>query len=650
VKGAQVFTALNPRQVSTREIDMAAFNSNVLSTGRIVHNKLPFAVVGEVDQALREDLTLRVWEEINEESPLSLKITLDFVPYLRLLIEDVVDDDNLRGAHFSLRMSQFYLAMSIWFSNMQELPILFPYDIDFLEKLSKDPTFPSNWPQYGTSEFVTRVKKCDSDADRTFEMALCFKNLTWRCLYDNPNYFAAVPPSMSSLRLQPNESERGNENFISIVLMDVICRIDLDEDNLQRIGVAASSVELLDGRQRKDVASYKKGLFVEGDNSQPSIIDLNWGLDCGRHTLIEGLPMPFQVTVFLTPDMNCLINLGMNSVEAVLADLTPIWIILDYFRLYFTTAEYGHPARQADVIYGNALGKSSELDDNGINLDFRMWMVRPHVVIPSSADICIMLEAEGLYYRYKSFGRKCASQEIVARELAIVALAEYMSPSTSRDLRQVSGSLGSSGAKTLIEDMSFSLRYEFNASDTTTNGTPKASFVKVALRMPLTPQHFDPRSMDGIECSSIDAQPFIVPPPVVCKPFIVPSRDMGHRETTIYLSHEYMKLMVDLMTSFVGQGQDIDSMTDDNMLQDDDLSPGNLFSVVAHIEQVKFVLSDPIMGMHHPILSVFFPSLLLTASQLEQIQQDSSTMTEISSDDAGKFSNASDLQVSVEVR
>jgi hypothetical protein len=111
-----------------------------------------------------------------------------------------------------------------------------------------------------------------------------------------------------------------------------------------------------------------------------------------------------------------------------------------------------------------------------------------------------------------------------------------------------------------------------------------------------------------------------------------------------------MKLMVDLMTSFVGQGQDIDSMTDDNMLQDDDLSPENLFSVVAHIEQVKFVLSDPIMGMHHPILSVCFPSLLLTASQLEQIQQDSFTMTEISSDDAGKFNNASDLQVSVEVR
>ena len=647
VKGAQVFTALNPCHVSTREIDMAAFNANVFSTGRIVHNKLPFVVVGKVNKALRDDLTLRVWEEINEP-PLSLKITLDCVPYLRLLVEDV--DDG--GAHFSLRMSQFYLAMSIWFSNMQELPILFPYDIDFLEKLSKDPTFPSNWPQYGTSEFVTRLKKCDSDVDRTFEMALCFKNLTWQCLFDNPDYFAAVPPNMSSMQLLVNESERGNDkNFISIVLMNVICRIDLDKDNLQRIGVAASSVELLDGRQRKNAASYKKGLFVEGDNSQPSIIDLNWGLDCGRHTLLAaGLPMPFQVTVIMTPDMNYLINLGMSSVEAVLDDLTPIWIILDYFGRYFTAAEYGHPARQADIMYGNAFGQSSELDDNVINLDFRMWMVRPHVIIPSSTDICIMLEAEGLYYRYKSFGQKCTSQEIVARELAIVTLAEYMSPSTSRDLRQVSGSLGSSGAKTLIEDMSFSLSYEFNASDTTTNGTPKAPFVKVALRMPLIPQHFDPRSMDGIECSSIDPQPFIAPPPVVCKPFIVPSRDMGHRETSIYLSHEYMKLMVDLMTTFVGQGQDTDSMTDNNTIQDDDLSPGNLFSVVAHIEHVKFVLSDPIMGMHHPILSVCFPSLLLTASQLEQILQDSTAITEISSDGTGKFNNASDLQVSVEVR
>ena len=180
VKGAHVFTALHPCHFSSREIDMPSFNANVTNTGLSLHNKRPFTVVGEVSEVVAEDLTLRVWEKVNE-GPLNLSITVDHVPYLRLLAEDVSDDNN-QGVHCSMRMSQFYLVMSIWFSNMQQLPLLFPYEIEFVEKSSIDPYPPSNWPEYGTNEFVKRLKQCGSVAKRKFEMTLCFKNVTWQCM------------------------------------------------------------------------------------------------------------------------------------------------------------------------------------------------------------------------------------------------------------------------------------------------------------------------------------------------------------------------------------------------------------------------------------------------------------------------------------
>ena len=227
VKGANVFTALNPCHVSSRDIHMPAFNANVRITGRAVHSKHPFTVVGKVDKTVAEDLMSRVWDKVNE-GPVNLRITVDHAPNLRIMVEDV-DDDNSRGAYFAMRMSQFYLLMSIWYSNMKELPTLFPYDGDFVEKASIDPDTPTDWPEYGTSKFVNRLKFFGSAAKGTFEMALSFKNLTWRCFYDHPDYFANIPLTMSLMQTVGIESDgvHGN-NFISIAFKNVICSINND--------------------------------------------------------------------------------------------------------------------------------------------------------------------------------------------------------------------------------------------------------------------------------------------------------------------------------------------------------------------------------------------------------------------------------------
>jgi len=654
LKRAHIFTSLNKRHHTLEQVYMPEFNANVHHTGRLEHNKPSFLPFGKVDKHMSKDIKSRVWERVTT-SQLNLGIKVDYAPTLRLFIEDTANDGNSRGISLDMRMSQFYLIMSIWFANMKELPIVFPYGVDLIKEASTDRDPPVDWPEYGSSEFVKRLKG-DSDTKTTFEMGICIKTLMITCSFDKSSYFKKIPPSMSMMM----EGIQEAANYISLSLGEAICSIKLDEDTLQSIGIGATSLDIHDGRQANE-GSVLQEICVSNNNNKASFVDLTWGLDCGRHTLIRGIPLPFQVTIYLTPDQHCLINLGMDMAEAALVNLSPIWLLLDYFGLYFKEPEYGHPAFEAEEMFKQSKSNNmhvKECDNDCLDIDFRMWMIKPHVIVPSEDDLCLMVETAGFYYCYKSFGINYSSQDILAKDLGIVVLKEYMEPSISRGLRQVSGSLLSNdcGAKTLVDGLSFSVRYDYNFS---------TNYTKFALRVPLTHQHFDRRSMDGIESSNIEASPFMVPPPVVCKPFVTPLRTMGHNETSIYFHLDYLKLAVKLLTDFVGPSKEDDSDVDKSSeLQhqetmssssnknnnNNNSSNANIFSVTMDIKKVKLVISDPIMGMHRPILSICFPSLLLTASQLKDIQHTPKSKFEKLTGSKDISFNAKDLQASMEVR
>lgn len=600
VRGARLFTSINSRRSSSDKVHLARWNNHVASTGRAESNKETFKASEGVDKVLLEEIQSRVWEEITAE-PLNLRIRADWAPTLRLLIEDGKDGSKVA---LDMRMSQFYLLLSVWYANMQELPLLFPFADEFIEKCSVDPYPPSNWPAYGTNEFVNRMT--NGSLKNSFEMAFHFSDFSWRCSYDHPNYFAKDPPRISLM----------GPDCISVAMRGVTCSILCDESSLIRIGLGATTFQVID--ERRNESKCPQNVSVDHER-QASFVDMNWGLECGRHTLVAGLPLPFQLTVFMTPDNYCMINLGADLLEASLVDLTPIWLLLDYFGLYFKEGDYGNPTFAAEEFVKKSLGRNAsateeQSDSDCMSIDFRMFLIKPHILVPSTSGehsgLCVMLETMGLHYRYKSFGLDYSSQDIVARDLEIVVLSEYMEPSISRGLRQVSGSLSSCGVKTLIEGMSFSIKYDFNTS---------TNYIRLAVRVPLSSHHFHGGSMNGIESPDIEVKLFSVPPPLVCKPFVSPSRNPGYHETTIYFSHDYMMLVASLLTAFVGPSEE--EPTDDNTKADtEDTAPGYLFSITAHVERVKLIISDPIIGMHRPILSICLPSLLLTASQLEDSQ------------------------------
>ncbi len=615
VLNAHIFTALSKRHFSTEKMHMPTFLTCVRNTGRAEQGKPSFSVCGEISESMAEDFHSRTWEKVTRE-PLNLGIKVDHAHILRVLIEDI-NYVNSRGICVGMRMSQLYLLMSVWFANNKELPVIFPYEKEVVEKLSSDPCPPIDWPEYGTSEFVERLKR-GSATTATYEMAICLTNLSWKCEYDHRNYFAKVPSSMSMM--QPSGSEEDTScNFISVALSSAVCRITSDIDSLQRIAVGATSMHILDGRQSE--ATFERGMFTEQQDYRSAFVDLNWGIDCSCHTLMQGLPLPFQTTVFLTPDMRCMINLGIGMAEAALVDLSPIWILLDYFGLYFKESEYGHPAFEAKLMLRENMDESAAIDflkniDNSYHtVDFRLWLINPNLIIPSSSEACLMLEAGGFFYRYISVDDNYSSQDIVANDLGIILMSEFIGPSKCRGLRHISGSLSSCGIKTLVDEMSFSMRYDFNAH---------SNYTRFSLRVPLSPQHFDRRSMDGIECLNAVVDSFSVPSPSVCKPFVVPTRDMGLHEGSIFFSYEYMRLALDLLTAFPGPFQLDELCTSDKVSQIyemDGLTSEKQFSISAHVQSVKCVICDPVMGMHRPFLSVCLPSMYLNTSQLQDIKR-----------------------------
>uniref|UniRef100_A0A7S1FWI5 Uncharacterized protein n=1 Tax=Corethron hystrix TaxID=216773 RepID=A0A7S1FWI5_9STRA len=76
--------------------------------------------------------------------------------------------------------------------------------------------------------------------------------------------------------------------------------------------------------------------------------DSTWGLGCGRHTIGEALPQPFQCTIFMTPDRFCNVNVGVDDVGGTPQNLAVIWMLLDYFGLYFKEDGYGNPFFQVN--------------------------------------------------------------------------------------------------------------------------------------------------------------------------------------------------------------------------------------------------------------------------------------------------------------
>ena len=348
----------------------------------------------------------------------------------------------------------------------------------------------------------------------------------------------------------------------------------------------ASSINLTDERR---VGSFQ-GVLSSNPAlpNQISWADLSWGLREDARTLDSSLPQPFQASVFMTPGWS-MTNLGIQSAEMVMHDLSWIWVILDYFKSYFTDPAFGNPGFEAQKWshrIKNALRRSTSQDVlpfvplPGLNVDFRLWLIKPILCLPSDyfdsqAPSLIISSDTGLWYRYKSI-EQFSSQEIVSTDMNLSFANEFVAPERF-------GSSGTIGLRPLIKGLSFGLRYDSNN---------KCNHKDVSVIVPFLGENIPSCSVVGQE---LEVDPLALAPPKVLKPFQNPTRQFGNQSCDITCVIECLPLTAATMQNFFSGPSEINKRFAPQE-EDNDESP-QTFSVSAKVGDVRMFLIDPDLGV-----------------------------------------------------
>lgn len=139
-------------------------------------------------------LSTTKWTELTNKDGegVELEIVIDWHPHKRIQLSDFVPSkrENPPPFKLSVTQAQFYLLLSLWYSNMQELPVMFPFSESEMEEYSVQPDPPVDWPEYGTKQWLKRVTR---EAHKlNFEFLLRFKDISLNCAFDQ-SFFEISP-------------------------------------------------------------------------------------------------------------------------------------------------------------------------------------------------------------------------------------------------------------------------------------------------------------------------------------------------------------------------------------------------------------------------------------------------------------------------
>jgi hypothetical protein len=536
---------------------------------------------------------------------MSLEILVDCTTKPRILItDDFNGGGNAQSPNFELKMSQLYLLFSIWYSNMQELPVMFPYKNEDLKRIATDLEIPYDFPSYGSKDFVDRLLTAPSS--NTFDVTIQFDSFSIDCSFDPPGYYRKVPNSLSYF------PEGFSGTAFRLSLEQLVIHISLEEIAITRIGCSARGFQMVDHRRLLPFAiSFDAKTF----NSPIPWVWVNdtFGLNLDGRDLIHGShAMPFQTTIFLTPGWT-LINLGIESLTAIISDLSLIWIVLDFFSAYFSHEAYGNPYFEAIKVKDkfkkklytlNKLEISDIQHSHGLNIDFRLWLFRPALKIPgNSTDLdCPLLllnSDKGLWYHFKSID-KYSSQELFVRDLCVQFCNHAADYGTEK--------LHYSKAKAtqLIHGLSFAYRMDYNALTKHTDFAFTLSMESLAQKS---------SEMCKIYSAELEIQPVTIPIPVICKLATNIERKTGVSPCDVLLVVQVLPQVLSILSNFLG----LESGSKDKVTIPDscDSATRPSFNIQAHLSDLRFIIIDPTLGAHLPFATLMLSEVYLSSSKLE---------------------------------
>ncbi len=615
----QVFTALAGDQKTRDFLDSPLFRFIHTIDGRAEDSKEVYKKEANMEQSLKSENMfefknrIQSWEEIST-NPFSLEVLFDAAPHTRLLVSC---NDGLHPLSLDARLSQLCLLLSVWDSNMQELGTMFPISAKEVFESAKPPTIPGSFPEYSSNEFVSYLENAESSIKS--EICCMFKKLSFRCTFDEPGHFS-VDPNCFQYFEDPERTDKEKPGFV-LSFEDMVVHVVNNHLNVKRIGIGSSAINLTDERKVSFFQSTLSSNPVSEDSEQQiSWADLSWGLREDIRTLDTSLPQPVQFTVFMTPGWS-LINFGIQSANGSMHDLSWIWVLLDYFKSYYSNGAFGNLGFEAQKWthrIKNALRRSANKDTRefepqpGVNIDFRLWLSRPILCLPShnydpQAPSLVLSSETGMWYRYKSV-KELSSQEFASTDLNLSFANEFFSPETFRRETNSGLSRTTGPIRQLIEGLSFGLRYDCNN---------KYHHKDVSVSIPLSGANMPSLSVNGKE---LEIEPIQLDSPTVLKPFRHRTRNFGPKPCNITCIVEVLPLASSTMMNFLSGPSEVNV----KFAPQEDDSPPQTLSLSASLGDIRLFVIDPDLGVQLPIAVVSLASSSISTSKfaLDPITED----------------------------
>ena len=598
--------------------DSPSFRSVFVLNGRAEALKRVFlskdnsndAGIDEITESLYDEKANRRWKEITT-SIASIAVIVDNGPHLRVLITDC-NSVSATGLHLKVMLSQFCLIQSIWFSNMQELPQLFPYSSTILQQGSGPLEKLNEIPDHGSEEFLSLIKNLSKVSS---EVALVLQDVSVNCIFDG----------------ETDETDQSTStDAFKIHLGEAVIHVVNDRHGIVRIGVGCKSVSLVDETTVAHVVLSAVAAFPDD-----SWADLAYGLDLAQTPLSTCSPQAFQLSIFLIPGWS-VYNLGLSSPQITLSNLAPIFKLLKFFSAYASNAAFGNPSfdiferirKIKNELYAHSRSSTGERV-NSPSFDFRLWLCRPTLSIPfdwsKSFGPCLRVDGEGgLRYTYLTIN-DVSSQECVADGLNFTIDGFAVIPNENVRYRN--------SERKLVQNLCFGLRLDTNSATRHTD---------VCIKIP-----FVDSTAPGICPNRISLSPTILPLPTICSPYETITRTVGRKVCEITCIVDVLPAVSKALVKLFSTGDNVVHSSRQSVSAE--FLHGSLtssktgvansivsFSMVASISDIRIYILDPVLGPHLPIAVLSVSATTISASQFAEIRQASPT----------DFT-AEDLQISV---
>lgn len=475
---------------------------------------------------------------------------------MRILISETEIPSSI---NFQLAMSDLYLLMSIYYDNLNELSDICSTAKDTVTN-NDSPHQSPEYPEYGTEEFCEYVRTILSTTD----ILVVRSDLQLNCSMDNPNnsIFSRNVPNLNYLFEVPvdllNCPDLPEFPFATIRLQWLIISCRMNADILQ-VAIGAAEGELTDVRSLQGVNGKKLLKFYPRSTSEFSgkrlrifdhgFANFDFGLKDSPQSIRTTGNIPFQITYFSVGYSWGLCNIGSDAPDFDFHNLSMVWLLSDYFSLYFSYPEFGNSSLSPRKPFEQSLFQY-------FGIDTRVFITRPHLQtskLSSPLMETLVFEAEkGIYYRYIYDSDNSVKMELDISDLSLVLMKQYRSPSMSRGIRGVAGS--GKQIRTLVEFASIQFESQLDAKETTLDYIlrigPEIHEKSLAgePEPPITP----PRTYVDFGTEFLFLPSVSLPPPKCVSPLYIPPRIFPKQSCRITTSYEDVLLTIDLVMGCIG--------------------------------------------------------------------------------------------------